>query len=98
MVKTVDAKQARSDFAMLLGQVHDKKDTVIVEKEGKPMVAVISFDRYQALVTKRKQLFGVLDRIWSRNRNKPARQAYRDASQAVTQVRTARQRRRRLGA
>lgn len=32
---------------------------------------------------KREKLFGVLDRIWARNRTRPARQAYRDASQAV---------------
>jgi len=98
MVKTLSEQQAKSDFATLLGQVHSKKDTVIVEKQGKPMVAMIDFDRYQALVKKREKLFVVLDRIWARNRTRPARQAYRDASQAVKEFRATRQARRRVGA
>lgn len=98
MVKTLSEQQVKSGFATLLGRVHSKKDTVIVEKQGKPMVAMIDFDRYQALVKKREKLFGVLDRIWARNRARPARQAYRDASQAVKEFRATRQARRRVGA
>jgi PHD/YefM family antitoxin component YafN of YafNO toxin-antitoxin module len=98
MVKTLSEQQAKSGFAALLGHVHSKKDTVIVEKQGKPMVAMIDFDRYQALVKKREKLFGVLDRIWARNRARPARQAYRDVRQALTEFRATRQARRRVGA
>ena len=95
MVKTLSARQAQSGFETLLGLVRRGKNTVIVEERGKPMVAVIDFDRYQALVKKR---FSVLDRVWARNRNIPARQAYRDATQAVADVRTARRSRKRPGA
>ena len=98
MVKTLGEKQAKSGLAILLGQVHSKKDIVIVEKQGKPMVAMIDFDRYQALVRKREKLFGVLDRIWARNRRQPARQASRDANQAVKEFRATRQAHRRVGA
>lgn len=98
MVKTLNEQQAKSGFAELLGRVHSKKDTVIVEKQGKPMVAMIDFDRYQALVKKREKLFGVLDLIWAKNRKRSARQAYRDASQAVKEFRATRRARRRLGA
>lgn len=97
MVKTLSEKQAQSGFVTLLGQVHSKKDTVIVEKQGKPMVAMIDFDRYQALVKKREKLFSVIDRIWARNRTRLARQAYRDASHAVNEFRVTRQARRRVG-
>lgn len=95
MVKTLSAKQARSRFETLLGLVRRGKNTVIVEEQGKPMVAVIGFDRYQALVKKR---FSVLDRVWARNRNIPARQAYRDATHAVADVRASRRSRKSLGA
>lgn len=98
MVKTLSEQQAKSGFATLLGRVYSKKDTVIVEKQGKPMVAMIAFDRYQILVKKREKLFGVLDRIWSRNRTRSARQAYRDATQAVKAFRATRRNRRRVGA
>ncbi|MBI5410362.1 MAG: type II toxin-antitoxin system Phd/YefM family antitoxin [Nitrospirae bacterium] len=98
MVKTLNEQQAKSGFTALVGRVHSKKDTIIVEKQGKPMVAMIDFDRYQALVKKREKLFAVLDRIWARNRTQPARQAYRDASQAVTEFRATRRAHRRVGA
>lgn len=98
MVKTLSEQQAKNGFVALLGQVHSKKDTVIVEKQGKPMIAMIDFDRYQALVKKREKLFGILDRIWTRNRARPARQAYLDASRAVREFRATRRTRRRVGA
>ena len=49
MVKRMSAKQARDRFAELLGQVHYGKDTIIVEKQGKPMVAVIDVERYEQM-------------------------------------------------
>ena len=98
MVKKLSDKRARSQFSTLLGQVHGKKDTVIVEKQGKPVMAMIDFERYQALTTKRDRLFNVVDRIWAKNRSKPARQAYRDATEAVTKVRGTSQARRRRSA
>lgn len=89
MVKTLSEQQTKDGFVTLLGQVHSKKDTVLVEKQGKPMVAMIDFDRYQTLVKKREKLFGVLDRIWARNRTRQARQASRDTHRAVTEIRAA---------
>jgi hypothetical protein len=34
-----------------------------VEQHGKPIVAMIDFDRYQRLTTKRERFFKVLDRV-----------------------------------
>ncbi|WP_413936882.1 hypothetical protein [Nitrospira sp. BLG_1] len=98
MVKTCSVKSAQHEFPSLLGRVRRKKDTVIVEEQGHPVVAMIPFDRYQALTKRRDRLFAVLDRIWAKNRNIPARDARRDATQAVKQARAARRRRRRLSA
>ncbi len=49
MVKRLSAKEARDRFAEILGQVHFGKDTVIVEKAGKPVAAVIDMERYERL-------------------------------------------------
>jgi prevent-host-death family protein len=97
MTKTVNEKRAKTVFAELVGRVSSKKDTVIVEQHGKPVVAIIDFDRYQLLTTKRERLFKVLDRVWAKNRAKSARLAYQDATQAVNLVRgtSSRSRRRR---
>ena len=98
MVKTLSAQKARSEFSSLLGQLRRKTDTVIVEEEGQPVVAMMPFARYQALTKKRDRLFAVLDRVWDKNRNVPARQAFRDATQAVKHTRAARRSRERLSA
>lgn len=41
MVKTCSARNAQQEFPSLLGRVRRKKDTVIVEEEGCPVVAMI---------------------------------------------------------
>ena len=90
MVRTLSAKQAQVRFATLVGELRSRKGAVIVQEQGKPVVAVIDFDRYQALVEGRDRRFRVLDRIWRRNRDKDPRRVYRDATQAVAEVRAAR--------
>ena len=95
MTKTVNEKRAKTVFAELVGRVSSKKDTVIVEQHGKPIVAMIDFDRYQLLTNKRERFFTVLDRVWAKNRAKSARLAYRDSTQAVNLVRGASSRNRR---
>ena len=47
---------------------------------------------------KRDQLFAVIDRVWAKNKNVQARQALRDAIQAVKHIRAARRNRRTLSA
>jgi prevent-host-death family protein len=88
MTKTVNEKRAKTVFAELVGRVSSKKETVIVEQHGKPVVAMIDFDRYQLLTEKRERRLNVLDRVWARNRAKSARTAYKDATQAVNLARS----------
>ncbi len=87
MVKRVSAKEARERFADLLGQVHYGKDTVIVEKQGKPVVAVIDIERYEQLKKAWDEPFKVLDRIWTRNRDKDLAQVQKDVAEAIAEVR-----------
>ncbi|MBI3781210.1 MAG: type II toxin-antitoxin system Phd/YefM family antitoxin [candidate division NC10 bacterium] len=88
MVKKMSAKEARDRFAEVLGQVHYGKDTVIVEKQGKPMVAVIDVERYGRLVKAWNEPFRVLDRIRAKNRDKDPDQVQKDVAEARTEVRT----------
>ena len=87
MVKRMSAKEARDRFAEVLGQVHFGKDTVIIEKQGKPVVAVIDMDRYERLMRTWNQPFTVLDRIRSKNRAKNPAQVQKDVAAAVAEVR-----------
>lgn len=88
MVKRMSAKEARDRFAELLGQVQYGKDTVIVEKQGKPVVAVIDMERYERLSQAWDKPFRVLDRVWARNRTADPAQVQEDVAAARAEVRT----------
>ncbi len=97
MVRRLSAKEARDRFAEILGQVHFGKDTVIVEKQGKPVAAVIGMEEYERFTQARTEPFRVLDRIWARNRSAdPARvQADVEAARAAVRARSRAKARRR---
>jgi prevent-host-death family protein len=89
MVKRMSAKEARERFAELLGQVHYGKDTVIVEKQGKPVAAVIDMERYARLAKAWDEPFVVLDRIRDKNRDKRPDRVEKDVAGAIAEVRAA---------
>jgi prevent-host-death family protein len=89
MVKRMSAKEARDRFAEILGQVHYGKDTVIVEKQGKPVAAVIGLERYEELLRAWEAPFGVLDRVGAKNAEVDPAQVQADVAEAVAAVRAA---------
>lgn len=87
MIKKMSAKETRDRFADVLGQVHYGKDTVIVEKQGKPIVAIIDVERYNRLTQAWEAPFKVLDRIWAKNRDKDLDQVRQDVAAAIAETR-----------
>ena len=59
MVEYIGARKARQQFADLLGSVHYGGRVVIVERSGKPMVAVIPVGMYEQIVAEREARFQV---------------------------------------
>jgi len=90
VVERMGAREARSKFADLLGSVHYGRRVVIVERSGKPMVAVIPVEVYRRLVAEREARFQVLDRIRSRLPEVPPGDVERDVAAAVADLRAAR--------
>ena len=89
MVKYVGAREARSNFAQLLGEVHYGGQTVVVKRSGRPMVAIIPVQEYQRLVSERKARFQILDEIRGRMPSIPAEEVEWDVAEAVAAVRAA---------
>ena len=87
MVEHVSAREARTKFADLLGNVHYGGQVIIVERSGKPMVAVIPVEMYELVVAEREARFQVLDRIRSRVRDIPAEEVAQDVAEAIDAVR-----------
>jgi prevent-host-death family protein len=87
MVKHMGSREARNNFSQLLGEVHYGGQTVIIERSGRPMVAVIPLQEYERLVAEREARFQVLDEIRARLPDLPAEQVEQDVSLAITAVR-----------
>jgi prevent-host-death family protein len=87
MVEHVSAREARNKFADLLGSVHYGGQVVIVERSGKPMVAVIPVEMYQQIIAEREIRFQVLDRVRSRVPEVSPEEVARDVAEAIEAVR-----------
>ena len=87
MVLRVGAREARNDFAELLGKVHYGHQSVIIERSGKPMVAMIPIDLFDQMVAEREARFRVVDRIRSRVSELPPEEVEADVAEAIAAVR-----------
>ena len=65
MTIIIGARDARLRFAELIGRVGNEKEVAIIERFGKPLVALIPIEVYEQVVTEREGRFQVLDRIRS---------------------------------
>lgn len=83
------AREARNNFAHLLGSVHYGDEVVIIERAGKPMVAVVPVAMYEEWIAEREARFQVLDRIRDRLPDMSAQEVQQDVAEAVVAIRAA---------
>ena len=89
MPTKIGARQARNNFADLLGSVHFGKEEVIIERSGKPMVAVIPVDLYEQMIAEREARFQVLERTRQRLPDVSEEEVIRDVTAAIAALRDA---------
>jgi len=89
VVVRVSAKEARNRFADLLGSVHYGQQVVIVERSGRPMVAVIPVELYERVMAEREARFEVLDRVRERVPEVSPEEVEEDVAEAIAAVRAA---------
>ncbi len=89
MTIVIGAREARLRFADLLGRVGYGGEVAIVERSGKPMVAIIPMEVYEQLIAEREARFQVLDRIRSKLPEFPEEEVAKDVSQAIDALRAA---------
>jgi prevent-host-death family protein len=87
MTIMLGAREARKNFSELLGRVGYGGEVAIVERSGKPMVAVIPVALYEQLVAEREVRFQVLDRIRDRLPDLSVEEVGADVSRAIGAVR-----------
>ena len=88
MVVHIGARDARNNFADLMGKVHYGGQTVIIERSGKPVIAMISSETYERLIAEREMRFQVLEHIRSRLPDVPLNEIELDIAEALAAVRT----------
>jgi prevent-host-death family protein len=89
MMVRMGAKEARDKFSDLLGSVHYGQQVVIVERSGRPMVAVIPVEMYERLMAEREARFEVLNRIRERLPELSPEEVEQDVAEAIAAVRAA---------
>lgn len=57
MLKTVSAINARQNLGQIMNEVSIKSDEYIVERSGKPLVAIIPIEKYLNMKGKRDDFF-----------------------------------------
>jgi len=83
------AREARSQFADLLGRVHYGGETIIVERSGKPMAAVIPIELYERLIAEREARFAIIDRLRAKTAGTPVEEVLDDVAEAIAAIRAA---------
>jgi prevent-host-death family protein len=87
MTIVIGAREARQRFADLLGRVGYGGEVAIIERSGKPMVALIPIEVYELLVAEREARFQVLERIRSKLPNIPEEEVEKDVQRAIDALR-----------
>lgn len=86
-VRRMSAQEARANFSDLLGLVYYSKETVIIEKKGRPFAVVLSPQEYQAILEEREKAWAVVDEVQKRNEDKDPDEVLQDVTAEVEAVR-----------
>lgn len=81
------AREARNQFADLIGRVHYSGEAVIVERSGKPMVAVIPAEMFERLLAEREARFAVVDAVRGRLPDVSEEEVLQDVAEAIAAIR-----------
>lgn len=85
--RRMSAREARANFADLLGLVYYNREPVIIEKKGRPFAVVINPEQFDRLQREQEQDWAILDRLAERNADKDPEEVEKDVTAAVEAVR-----------
>lgn len=83
----IEAGEAPDRLNEIVGRVHDAGETVIVERSGEPLAAVVPVEVYERYVAERAARFAVLDRLRAAIPQYPEDEVLADVEEAVRAAR-----------
>ena len=66
MQKKISAMKARQNLGQIMNEVAIRGDDYIIERAGKPIVAIIDMERYQRIEEDRQEALQAVRSIWSK--------------------------------
>lgn len=87
MLKTVSAIRVRQNLGLVMNEVALKSDEYIVERAGKPLVAIIPIEKFLSMKKEREEFFRLYDQIQGQSRPGSADEVDRDLDEAVKAAR-----------
>ncbi|MDO8691737.1 MAG: type II toxin-antitoxin system Phd/YefM family antitoxin [Dehalococcoidia bacterium] len=85
--RRMSAREARANFADLLGLVYYNREPVIIEKRGRPFAVVINPEEYEAIRKERERAWAIVDKVGERNADKDPDEVLQDVTAVVEAVR-----------
>ncbi len=91
ITQKMSAKEARDNFTDLLGSVYYGKESVVVEKKGRPFAVVVNPDEYGNYIkykeAAKKRVLEIIEEIQVANKNKTYEETFKDVTEAVEETR-----------
>jgi prevent-host-death family protein len=87
MEKTIGVTQARDEFRKIMDGVQYQGDKVVIERHGKPAVAVVPLHVYEAWKQQRARLFELIGEVQAANPDADADEVLQDVLAAQQAVR-----------
>ena len=66
MLKKLSAMKARQNLGQVMNEVSLKGNEYVIERAGKPLVAIISMEKYRILQKEREEALRALGKIWEK--------------------------------
>ena len=65
MLKTVSAIKVRQNLGLVMNEIALRSDEYIVERAGKPLVAIIAIEKYLSIRSEREAFFRMYETVQS---------------------------------
>ena len=87
MLKKISAMKARQNLGQIMNEVSLKGDDYIIERAGKPLVAVVSMEKFQTLQKDKDAAMSALEQIWQKMKDEDPKAVKRTIKEAVKAAR-----------
>lgn len=88
MTKIINALKARRNLGQIMNEVAIKEDDYIIERAGKPLVAVISIEKYQCWENEKYDFFKWMKTVREKTKNISPDEIENAVDEAIEAVRS----------